>query len=144
MSRIVPTLEPYPEENHGTPNKIRRWWTKRSGLKKILFCAGIVIAAAVAWHFLVQHEHGNREADLDSKVKTSMQQKFDTDQQFAQYHLVVSKVDVMHKSGNEYEGLAVVHGPKNVDHNVAVHVTAEGRRIMWQSDPGAFTWAALE
>jgi hypothetical protein len=65
-------------------------------------------------------------------------------QQFAQYHLVVSKVDVMHKSGNDCEGLAVVHSPKNVDHNVPVHVTAEGDRIMWQSDPGAFAWAALE
>jgi hypothetical protein len=50
----------------------------------------------------------------------------------------------MHKSGNEYEGLAVVHSPKNLDHNVAVHVTAEGDRIMWQSDPGGFAWAALE
>jgi hypothetical protein len=140
----MPTQEPYPDQDPGAPNTIRRWWTKRSGFKKILFCAGIVIAVAAAWHFLSQHGDSNREPDLGSKVKTSMQQTFDTDQKLAQYHLVVSKVDVIHKSGNEYEGLAVVHSPKNVDHNVAVHVTAEVGRIMWRSDPGAFTWAALE
>ena len=134
----MPTLEPYPDENPGAPNRIRERW------KKILLCVGAVIAVAAAWHFLSQHQNSNREADLGSKVKISMQHTFDTDQRFAQYHLVVSKVDVMHKSGNEYEGLAVVHSPKDVDHNVAVHFTAEGDRIMWQSEPGAFAWTAVE
>jgi hypothetical protein len=133
----MPTLEPYPEQDPGAPNTVRRRW-------KILFCAAIVIAAAAAWHFLSPHEDRNREAELGSKVKTSIQQTIDTDQQLARYHLVVSKVDVIHKSGNEYEGLAVVHSPKNVDHDIAVHVSWEGGRVMWRSDPGAFTWAALE
>jgi hypothetical protein len=143
-SRIMPTQEPYPDENPGAPNRIREWWKKRSALKQILLCVGAVIAVVAAWHFFSQHQAPSREAAVADEVKTSMQNKFDTDRQFSQYHLVVSKVNVMHKSGNEYEGLAVVHTPKNVDHNVAVHVIAEGNRIMWQSDPGAFTWAALE
>jgi hypothetical protein len=150
MFPFMPTDDTGPIENPSSPaedasqNRIVAWWKDRSGLEKILICAGIVIAVAAAWHFLSKREDSNREADVGSEVKTSMQRTLDTDQQFAKYHLVVGKVDVMHKSGNEYEGLAVVHSAKNVDHNVAVHVTAEGDRIMWQSDPGAFAWAALE
>lgn len=125
-------------------NKIVAWWKARSGFEKVLVCTAVVFIAFVAWHSRSQGQDSKREADIGSEVKTSMQQTFDTDQRFAQYHLVVSKVDVMHKSGNEYEGLAVVHSSKNVDHNVGVHVTAEGDRIMWQSDPGAFAWAAFE
>lgn len=141
---IRPIENPSGPADGTTQNRIVGWWKERSGLEKILICAGIVIAIAAAWHFLSQREDSNREAAVASEVKASMQQSFDTDQRFAQYHLVVSKVDVMHKSGNEYEGLAVVHSSKNVDHNVAVHVTAEGDRIMWQSDPGALAWAAFE
>jgi hypothetical protein len=128
-----------------TPVRTRfAWWKRRTGLEKILSCAGIVIVAVAAWHFYSQYQSSNREADVGNEVKTSMQQTFDTDQRFAQYHLVVSKVDVMHKSDNDYEGLATVHSPENVDHTVTVHITAEGDRVMWKSDPGAFTWAAFE
>lgn len=140
----MPTLEPYPDENPGAPNRIREWWKKRSAFKQILLCVGAVIAVVAAWHFFSQHQGSHREADIAHGVKTSMQNKFDTDQQFSQYHLVVSSVSVLHKSGNEYDGMAVVHGPQNVDHNVDVHVTAEANRIMWVSEPGAFAWAALE
>jgi hypothetical protein len=135
----MPTLEPYPEE----PNRVREWRKKRSALKLLLY-VGAVIAVVAAWHFFSQHQHSSREAAVAGEVKTSMQNKFDTDPQLSQYHLVVSKVNVMHKSGNEYEGVAVVHSPKNVDHDVAVRVTGEDNRIMWHSDSGAFTWAALE
>lgn len=124
--------------------KVNAWWNKKSGLEKILLCAGLVIVAVAAWHFYSQRKDSSREADISSEVKESMQHNFETDSRFANYHLVVTKVDVMHKSGNDYEGLAVVHSPKGVDHDVAIHVTAEGDRVMWQSDPGAFVWAALE
>jgi hypothetical protein len=69
-------------------------------------------------------------------VKISTQQQIDTD--FSQYHLHVETVDVVNKSGNQYEGLAVVRSAKGVDHNVPVEVTADGDRVLWHTDPGAF------
>jgi hypothetical protein len=125
-------------------NKVTAWWNRKSGLQKILFCAGLVVVAVAAWHLYSQHEDLSREAHINSEVKESMQHTFETDPQFAKYHLVVSRVDVRHKSGNDYEGWALVQSPEAVDHDVAIHVTAEGDRIMWQSDRGAFAWAALE
>ena len=114
--------------DHASGNRITAWWNGKSGLQKILFCAGLVVAAVAAWHFHSQHKDSSREADISSEVKESMQHTFETDPQFAKYHLVVSKVDVMHKSGNDYEGMAVVHSPKAVDLLVgAVVVEAPNR-----------------
>jgi hypothetical protein len=149
-SQLMPAQDDIGAENPPGPadrasgNRITAWWNGKSGLQKILFYAGLVVVAVAAWHFYSQHKDSSREADISSEVKESMQHTFETDPQFAKYHLVVSKVDVMHKSGNDYEGMAVVDSPKAVDHDVAIHVTAEGDRIMWQSDPGAFVWTALE
>jgi hypothetical protein len=140
----IPIDKASEQADDGGQNRVVVWWKHRSGLEKILICAVIVVAVGAVWHFSSQREDSKREADIGGQVKTSMQQTLDTDPQFARFHLVVSKVDVMHKSDNDYAGLAVVHGPKNVDHTVAVHVTSDGDRVMWQSDPGAFTWAALE
>jgi hypothetical protein len=74
----MPTDDTPPVENPSGPaedareNRIVAWWKHRSGLEKILICAGIVVAVAAAWHFQSQHENSNREADIGSEVKTSM------------------------------------------------------------------------
>jgi hypothetical protein len=48
------------------------------------------------------------------------------------------------KSGNQYDGMALVRGDKQINHNVPIQVTADGDQIMWQSPPRSFAWAALE
>ncbi len=73
-----------------------------------------------------------------------MQQTFDTDPRFVQYHLVVSKVDVLKQNGNQYQGMAVVHGTKGIDHQIPIDITAEGDKILWHSDPGALAPIVLE
>jgi hypothetical protein len=73
-----------------------------------------------------------------------MQQKFDTDPSFAQYHLVVESIDVAKQQGNQYTGLATVRSAKGVDHQVSIQVTDDGNHTMWQSEPGAFAWMVLE
>ena len=73
-----------------------------------------------------------------------MQQTFDTDSRFAQYHLVITKVDVLKQNGNQYQGMATVHGAKGIDHQVPIDITAEGDKILWRSEPGAFVWIVME
>ncbi|WP_293001559.1 hypothetical protein [Mycobacterium sp.] len=136
--------ENVPEPRSSAVSKIAAWWQGRSGLEKILLSIGVVAVGVAGWHFYEQRQDSSREADISTEVKESMQQTFRSDPNFSKYQLTVSKVDVMHKSGNDYEGLATVHSPKPVDHQVAIHVTAEGDKMMWQSDPGAFVWAAME
>ena len=119
------------------------WWKRRSRLEKALIGGLIVIAAGFAWHFLAGGDSAS-EADISDNVKSSTQQDLDADSNFAKYHLVVEKVDVVKQTGNQYEGLATVRGPKGVDHQVRIEVTVDGDKSMWHTDPGAFVWAALE
>ena len=125
-------------------NRAGAWWKRRSLVHKAFIVLGIVIAGVVAWHLLASHNSARREADLSSQVKSSMQQNFDTDPRFTKYHLVVSKVDVLKQNGNQYQGMAIVHGSKGIDHEVPIDITAEGDKIIWHSEPGAFVWTVLE
>jgi hypothetical protein len=120
------------------------WWKRRSRVEKALIVAGIVIAAVFAWHVLAGGDSAPKDADVSSDVKSSMQQTLDTDSRFAQYHLVVDKVDVVRQTGNQYQGLATVRSPKGIDHQVGIQVTDDGKNIIWQSNPGAFAWMVLE
>jgi hypothetical protein len=117
-------------------NRAVAWWKRRSLVHKAFIVLGIVIAGVVAWHLLASHNSARREADLSSQVKSSMQQNFDTDPRFTKYHLVVSKVDVLKQNGNQYQGMAIVHGSKGIDHEVPIDITAEGDKIIWHSEPG--------
>ena len=125
-------------------NRAVAWWKRRSLVQKAFIVLGIVIAGVVAWHLLASANSARREADISSQVKSSMQQSFDTDPRFTQYHLAVSKVDVLKQNGNQYQGLAIVHGSKGIDHEVPIDITAEGDNIIWHSEPGAFVWMVLE
>ena len=120
------------------------WWKRRSLVGKALIVVGIVITGVVAWHFLTSANSARRERDITSEVKSSMQQTFDTDARFTPYHLVVEKVDVAKQNGNQYQGMATVRGSKGIDHEVPIDITADGNKIMWHSEPGAFVWMVLE
>ena len=120
------------------------WWRRQSHVRKALIVAGIVIAGVTAWHFVTSADSARRERDVSNEVKSSMQQSFDTDSRFTPYHLVVEKVDVLKQNGNQYQGMATVHGSKGIDHEVPIDITAEGDKILWHSEPGAFVWMVLD
>lgn len=77
-------------------------------------------------------------------VKTSMQQKFDTDDELAELNLQVREVVLVNKSGNEYKGLATVRTQKGTERDVPVEVTFDGDNVLWESPPGALLFALEE
>ena len=135
-------------EQSPEPKSDAAFTIKKSHLKWALFVVVAVVVVMVGKHYYNQSETSDQtsgsKADIAAEVKTSMQDTLNTDPAFSKYHLQVVKVDVVKKSDNQYEGIAVVHGAKQIDHNVSVQVTADGDKAMWQSPPGSFAWAAVE
>jgi len=78
---------------------------------------------------------------IGETVKTSMQQKFDSDAPFKEWHLSVIRVQVLKQGENRYQGIATVMH-EGVSHDVPVEITADGSNIMWQVQPGAFMFVA--
>lgn len=74
-------------------------------------------------------------------VKTSMQQKFDTDKDLSQFDLQVVDVALVNKAGNGYKGMATVRTKKGAEHDVSIDVTYDGDNILWEAPPGAFLFA---
>lgn len=56
--------------------------------------------------------------------------------------LTVVEVLLVHKSGNEYKGIATVKASDDTEHDVPVDVTADDENVLWESPPGAFAFAA--
>lgn len=72
-------------------------------------------------------------------VKTAMQRTMDDDPDLED--LTVVEVLLVHKSGNEYKGIATVKAADDTEHDVPVDVTADGSNVLWESPPGAFAFA---
>jgi VCBS repeat-containing protein len=80
---------------------------------------------------------GMSTEQIGEAVKTSMQQKFDSDSQFKKWNLSVTMVQVLKQSENRFQGIAtVVH--EGTSHEVPVEITADDSNIIWQVQPGAF------
>jgi hypothetical protein len=71
-------------------------------------------------------------ADLEKEVRQSIQQEI----QKKSPKLKVESLDLLHKSGNEYEGLVKMSDDESVV-TVAVNVTYDGKRFLWkfEKDP---------
>jgi hypothetical protein len=82
--------------------------------------------------------------EIDDTVKASMQQQLDTDRNLSPYHMKVQSVMVANKSGNQYQGMAVVRSAKGIDHNVHFDVTVDGTRVLWEAPPGSFVFAETD
>lgn len=80
---------------------------------------------------------GLSREQISETVKTSMQEKFDTDPQFKDWHLTVTSVQVLKQGGNQYQGIAKINYEGTL-HDVPVDITVDGNNVMWKSDPGAF------
>lgn len=86
---------------------------------------------------------GMSKDQISQTVKTSMQEKFDSDSQFKDLHLTVTEVRVLSKGGNLYGGIARI-AYKGSSHDVAVDITVDGNNVMWQVAPGAFAFVIDE
>ncbi|MEB5772783.1 hypothetical protein MXE95_01430 [Aeromonas caviae] len=73
---------------------------------------------------------------LGGNVRGSMQEVFDTNQQYKSYGLKVEKVTLVHEQGNKYKGSAIVIYKGNA-HNVMINVTADDNNVVWETPPGA-------
>jgi VCBS repeat-containing protein len=116
----------------------------KSWVKRVLIAGGIVIAIAIGWHLWSDHEDSESKTNISAMVKDSMQHQLDSDSRFSKYQLRVESVDVLHKSGNQYEGMATVRTAKGTEHQVPIDVTADGDKVLWNTGPGAFAFAIFE
>lgn len=74
------------------------------------------------------------------EVERAMQRNLDNDPDLK--GLTVVEVLLVHKSGNEYKGIATVKAADDTEHDVPVDVTADDENVLWETPPGAFAFAA--
>ena len=86
---------------------------------------------------------GQSTEQIRETVKKSMQQKFDSDSQFKEWHLSVTSVQVLKQGENRYQGMATVMH-EGESHDVPVEITADGSNVMWQAPSGSFMFVALK
>lgn len=100
-------------------------------------------AIAVASLFFAFDGCEQSRQEVAQVVKTSMQQKFDSDPEFSKWHLVVTSVDVVRQSPNTYQGLAHITY-KGISHDISVDITADGSNVMWKAPQGSFLFVAQD
>lgn len=76
---------------------------------------------------------------IADSVQSSMQKHFNSDPDLS--GLKVTKVRLVHKSGNEYKGIATVRTSDGELHDVPIDVTADEDNTLWETPPGAFAFA---
>ena len=104
-------------------------------MTRALQIAGIILLS------LIVAGCGQSKEQIGETVKSSMQDKFNSDPQFINWHLTVTSVQVLSKGGNQYEGIAkITH--EGTSHDVPVQITADGNNVMWQVLPGGFAFIA--
>ena len=75
-------------------------------------------------------------ASLEAEVRLSMQQYFDSPDNSRGSSFDVSSVHLIKVSDNKYEGMATMSANGGPQRDIAVHVTADDRNMMWSTDPG--------
>lgn len=78
-------------------------------------------------------------AAVAGEVERAMQRNLDNDPDLK--GLTVVEVLLVHKSGNEYKGIATVKAADDTEHDVPVDVTADDENVLWETPPGAFAFA---
>lgn len=76
---------------------------------------------------------------IAGEVEVAMQRNLDDDPDLND--LTVVEVLLVHKSGNEYKGIATVKAADDTEHDVPVDVTADDENVLWETPPGAFAFA---
>lgn len=84
---------------------------------------------------------GSLSDSAAATVRASMQRDLDNDPELGKLGLRVLDVSLVNKSGNEYKGIATVKTRDGETHEVPVDVTADGTNVLWETPPGAFSFA---
>jgi hypothetical protein len=76
-------------------------------------------------------------SSLESQVQTSMQEYFDDPATALFLPVYVGKVSLIRTSASTFEGTVTLRMQGYNPHQIAIHVTADGRNFMWKTDQGA-------
>jgi hypothetical protein len=80
---------------------------------------------------------GVSKEDLQAQVKTSMQQKLDSDSTIKDYKLTVESVGLVKSGNGTYEGFAkIIYRGKA--HDVQISVKTDKDSMMWNTQQNAF------
>jgi hypothetical protein len=75
---------------------------------------------------------------LEDEVLQSMRDYFnDPANDFHDERIVIKSVALVNTADKTYEGMARMSAQGGTEHDVKVHVTADDRNVMWNTDPGA-------
>ncbi|WP_457143287.1 hypothetical protein [Mycobacterium sp. URHB0021] len=76
-------------------------------------------------------------AALETEVKQSIKEHFEDPANSLYLPIVVTEVVLIKTADNKYEGTATMQAGSNTAREIPIHVTADDRTLMWQTDPGA-------
>lgn len=102
------------------------------------------VAGLVAAVVLVGCSGRANTAEIEAWVKDSVTDYARTDDRLAEYRLQVMGVDLIHKSGNEYEGYVTLRTIRAEDHEVGVEVIYDGDQGKWEIDRADLLWLVSE
>ncbi|VWC78562.1 hypothetical protein BLA17378_03750 [Burkholderia aenigmatica] len=98
----------------------------------------LAIAGVIYWYASI---HLSKD-EIASSVKSGLQQKLDSGD-LAEFHMSVKEVTVLHETGNKYRAMATVEF-EGKPRQIAVSVVADGNQLAWETEQGAFLFAAQE
>ncbi len=90
-------------------------------------------------NILLMLECGVSDSQVGAIVRTSVQNTMSTDPRFAQWGLTVTGVQVERLTDSTYQGTATIEY-EGVSHSIPLHVTYDGKNVVWQTEPGAFSF----
>ena len=85
----------------------------------------LFIVFAVGCNYFISTEQ------IAKDVKEQIQQEFDTQSQFKDYHFKINNLTVIKQQGNQYKGLAEVLYEGQV-HRIAVNILMDGEKYIWE------------
>lgn len=80
---------------------------------------------------------------IAKQVRELFQQKLSAQAELKDYGLTVTQLDVIHETGNKYQGMAKVM-MKGVSHDVPMAIVADGDKVMYEVSPAALAFVAQE
>ena len=101
----------------------------------------VIAAIVIAASFIGYSEWKSSQPSIGSmpdRVLESMNQSLSNDEQFRDLGLFAKSIEVVRSAGNMFEGQAIVSTRDGKDHSVLVHITYNGDKLLWRTDPGAF------
>lgn len=116
--------------------------TRRRYILQSVSIFGVLIAIGIGAY--MWFNRGPSEDEVAAWVKTDIQNYLWNDPTYGKYQPRVTDVSLIKKTDVEYAGIAKVRaGYSGTDHNVAITVTYNGDKGMWEAERGAFLFLIL-